>query len=224
MDDAESLIKKGVKEGTIIVADYQEAGIGRFSERIWQSKPGKNLLFTLILNKKNLPFKWLRMPVLSGLSVSLAIEKLFAIKTDIKWPNDVLFEGKKLAGVLCKTSDSYLLIGIGINCNQKEFLKPIKQSACSIIQILNKEIDKSILLLEILTTLKDMIQDKEWRIKFESRLYLKEKKCIVFCGYYPFKTQIEGFIKGVDSEGALILKAVDSGELIKVVSGSIFTE
>ena len=117
IDAAREAVKQGAEEGTIVIADHQTAGRGRFG-RQWWAPPDSSILLSIILHPKleELP----RLSMAATLAVAQSIEKVTGLKPLIKWPNDVLIEGKKVSGILIesKVRDDTVelaLVGIGIN-------------------------------------------------------------------------------------------------------------
>ncbi len=110
------LAAKGEPEGTVVVAETQSKGRGRWG-RSWLSPEG-GLYFSLILKPKEKLIK--PIPILSGLSLKRAVRKVTGIASRMKLPNDILINGKKVAGILLDKKGPFLLLGIGINTNIKE--------------------------------------------------------------------------------------------------------
>ena len=116
MDEAARQAEAGVEDGTVVVAENQTAGRGRFG-RSWVSRRG-NLYLTIVLRPtlQALPF----LSSLGGVAVVRAIREATGLRTRIKWPNDVLLDGKKVAGILVEISSEgemvrHALVGVGIN-------------------------------------------------------------------------------------------------------------
>lgn len=143
LDSTNSYLKRNYQtlpNYTIVKTKYQTTGHGQFG-RIWESEEGKNLLFSLLI-KKDLPFlvkdaNPVCVSAILGLLDELGIDATF------KYPNDILVDSKKLAGVLIETKYSgpevdYIIIGIGININQEKFNT---ENAVSLKQIIGKELD-----------------------------------------------------------------------------------
>lgn len=133
---AKKMAEERVENGTIVITDDQKKGIGTH-DRKWYSEKGKNILFTLII------YPTCNLKELNTITVDIAkcliysIEKIYNIKLDIKSPNDIIYNKKKLGGILTQIVTSgeeikYLLIGIGINVNQEEFPDEIKDIATSL--------------------------------------------------------------------------------------------
>src|SRR5437773_5958137 len=119
MDDARREAEAGAAEGTMVLAEAQTKGRGRF-DRAWVSPAGKNLYLTLVMRP---PMARLRsLSIVTPLAVALAVEEVTGLRPRIKWPNDVLIEGRKLSGILIESEISastvdYALVGPGINVN-----------------------------------------------------------------------------------------------------------
>ncbi|HBX65533.1 MAG: biotin--[acetyl-CoA-carboxylase] ligase [Balneola sp.] len=121
--------------GSLVVADHQTGGRGQY-ERKWQVEPGQNLTFSLVFE----PLKGERFTLLTlacALAVSDVIDAQADISTKLKWPNDILCDGKKLCGILTETQFSgskveRVVVGIGLNVNQKCFEGELKEKATSL--------------------------------------------------------------------------------------------
>lgn len=110
--------------GTVAVAEHQTAGRGR-SGRRWDDAPATALLFSVLLRAPAgaaLP----QLSLVAGLAVATAIEGETAVPAMVKWPNDVLVEGRKVAGILLEASGSEVVCGIGINVNQSDDELPLQ--------------------------------------------------------------------------------------------------
>ena len=120
-DDAFELISNNeAKHGMLIITDYQKKGRGR-RNNTWFSTPGDNLTFSLIIKKTD-EYNSGLFSILSGLSVVKGIKEFTGIECKLKWPNDIMLNDKKVGGILIETKNNndYLVIGIGLNINQKE--------------------------------------------------------------------------------------------------------
>ncbi|MCC6945966.1 MAG: biotin--[acetyl-CoA-carboxylase] ligase, partial [Thermomicrobiales bacterium] len=92
----------GAPEGLTVVADQQTAGRGRMG-RTWRDEPGQSLLFSTLLRPDCEPADFRLFPVAAGLAVARAVAECYAIEANVKWPNDVLIEDRKVAGILVTT-------------------------------------------------------------------------------------------------------------------------
>ncbi len=142
----------------LVIADYQTAGRGRF-ERKWISNKGENLTFSI--GFENFPIILIsKLNFLIPVVVSITIENLYYQQVEIKWPNDLLINGKKICGILIENSIvnmelAKVVIGIGINCNQSEFPEEIYSYASSLRLFLKKSIEREKLLAEVIDNLAD---------------------------------------------------------------------
>lgn len=120
--------------GDVFTADYQTAGRGRLDHR-WLSPPGTNLMMSVVLSVEGLsPEHVSTIPLVAGLSVAKALDRTVAeiSSCQLKWPNDVLIEGRKIAGILCERNGDNVIAGIGVNVGQTEFDKEIADRATSL--------------------------------------------------------------------------------------------
>lgn len=120
--------------GDVFTADEQTAGRGRLDHR-WHSAPGENLMLSAVLDVSGLaPEAVATLPLVVGLAVLRALEPLVppSAPCAIKWPNDVLAGGRKIAGVLCELAGDAVIAGIGVNVNQEEFPEDIDARATSL--------------------------------------------------------------------------------------------
>ena len=128
--------ENGAENGTLVVTDCQTAGKGRRG-RSWVSPTGMNCYFTVLLRPDILAEKASMITLVAALALAKAIKETAQLDTMIKWPNDVIANGKKLCGILTESSTdleyiNYVVVGIGVNCNQTEFPDEIKETASSI--------------------------------------------------------------------------------------------
>jgi BirA family biotin operon repressor/biotin-[acetyl-CoA-carboxylase] ligase len=112
----------GLPEGAVVATDHQTAGRGR-SGSAWTDTAGEALLFSLLLRPPPTP----QLPQLSlaaALAVAEAIEETAGVHTQVKWPNDVLVDGRKVAGLLLEGGPAEVVLGVGVNVNQREATLP----------------------------------------------------------------------------------------------------
>jgi BirA family biotin operon repressor/biotin-[acetyl-CoA-carboxylase] ligase len=140
------------EEGTLVIAEEQTVGKGR-QGRTWISEKGKNLTFSVVVKPNNFQEVSGLLPLCAGLAVVEAIQSCTAINAECKWPNDVLIDNKKVCGILCESSKTGIIIGIGINVNQSSFAEELKSQATSLLIEQKKEIDRIGLLVQILERL-----------------------------------------------------------------------
>ncbi|HSW57760.1 MAG TPA: biotin--[acetyl-CoA-carboxylase] ligase [Dehalococcoidales bacterium] len=120
-DIASELAKKGLPEGTLVIAEMQTQGRGR-KGREWISVPDGGLYFSLILRPKLLPSQVVQIPLIASVAVVKAIKNTVPLNPEIKWPNDIFVGDKKAGGILTEMSSeidgvNYVILGVGLNVN-----------------------------------------------------------------------------------------------------------
>ena len=219
MDVAKELAKRGAGKGTIVIAEIQTQGRGRLRRR-WFSPEG-GIYFTLILKPRISPIHAPRITLMSSVAVAKAIRKLFGLKAELKWPNDVLIEGRKVCGILAEMDAemdviNFVLLGIGINANTPiprfgEGVTSLKEELGRVVsrkELLNsvlKEISKQ----QALLTKGDLLE--EWK---NLSATLNRDVRVVSPG-----EEIEGRAIDIDTNGALIVRGKD-GSLKRAIVGN----
>ena len=141
-------------DGLVIFAEHQTVGRGRGSNK-WLSDFGDSLLFSIILNRIKINSEML------SLAAAVSIAGSIAENTAIKWPNDILLNGKKIAGILIESRNHKFVVGVGINCHQKQFPDEIKDTATS-VDIQNGGIcDRNIIAKRVLSDFEHWLQISE---------------------------------------------------------------
>lgn len=123
-DAARELARQGEPEGVAVMALEQTAGRGR-SGHSWVSPPGKNLAISVLFRPKLAPAEAVLLGMMVSISVAAAVEACGIPRAELRWPNDVLVEGKKIAGILAEASLTnhaveYVIIGVGLNVNSEK--------------------------------------------------------------------------------------------------------
>ncbi|APV44060.1 biotin-[acetyl-CoA-carboxylase] ligase [Dehalogenimonas formicexedens] len=220
MDRARELAQKGAREGTLVIAAEQTEGRGRLN-RAWISPAGSLYLSILLYpDAEKLPY----LTVLAGLAVAEAIEEVTSIHTDLKWPNDVLIRGKKVAGILVESGVSktrnYTVIGMGINVNiQTGSCLEIAGIATSLSDHIGRPVDPLALLRALIDRLEFLYSsfDQNAILKlWKSRLITLGRRVKATSGTSVF----EGAAIDVNSDGALIIRR-DDGTECAVVAGDV---
>lgn len=223
MDEALRLHEAGSPEGTVVVAGYQSAGRGRRTGRSWRARAGRNLLFTLGLRR--LPAAAAqRLPLLAGLALALCLEQDFGVRARVKWPNDLVCRGRKLAGVLCEARAAgggpLYLVGVGLNCNQRRFPGELGRTATSLARELGRPVALAPLLEGILRRLAACLEDQSWKQLLEQRLLgLGELAAVRLEG--PGDRLLEGVVEGIAEDGALLLRPRGSVSALPLYAGEI---
>ena len=184
IDSTNEYIKRQYKlldNYTFVSAKSQSNGHGRFNRK-WQSKPNKNLLFSLLIKDIKNVKSITDYPLIAGISVYQALVSLNIKDVKIKWPNDIYVSGKKIAGILVESSVSenninYIIIGIGLNINERKFRG---LNATSIRNELDKKVSikkiKEILYNKLLYNIENPNYNEFLNI-FRNNNYLINKTC-----------------------------------------------
>lgn len=219
MKEAVNLSKTSPLSGSVVLAGYQTGGRGRITGRIWESEKDENLLLTIILKKEDLLFNPEILPLLIGLGVVKTLEESYNLSPNIKWPNDILINEKKICGILCEFRKGFYFCGMGLNCNQVDFPQ-ITHDVVSIKSLTGKSLDLAVVLKELLIGLKKSFTCEKWNKELNKRLY-KKKKVVLIKGNPENGKKIKGFIKEVSERGHLLFLPENSDIPINVISGEI---
>ncbi len=216
---AKKLAAEGAAEGTLVYAEQQTKGRGRWG-RNWESHPGKGLQFSLVLRPKQQSSSGPLLTLLGAVSVVTVLEDTFRVRFQLQWPNDLVFGERKIAGVLTETlrnrsGVAYAVLGIGLNVNQRQglFSPQIRERAASLAMVIGKDVDRFRLFADILFQLEsdyNVVQQLGYRSILErwvSHSNLLEKKIVL-----KVNDGVErGWVKGFHSNGDLILLSEKGG-------------
>lgn len=217
---------QGAPQGALVYAETQTAGRGRFDRR-WFTPPAAALAFSLILRPDQLETRSLGLfSPLAGLAVALSFEQ-FGLSPQIKWPNDVLLDRKKVCGVLVEAvwqTDQVqaLVIGIGINVASSAVppAADLIYPATSLQDVLGSPPDRPRLLASVLQnlfTLRSTLSDPSFMQLWQDRLAFRGEWVQV---QQPGQPPVIGQLQGVDSEGCLLLLAA-SGSQVTIRVGDV---
>ncbi len=218
---------EGMDEGTLIIAEKQSAGKGRLG-REWFS-PAGGIWLSIILYPQLFPSYISRITLMTAVAVVKAIKICTQIESQIKWPNDILINEKKLCGILTEMNAeldiiNWVVVGIGINANidLRDFPEDIQENTISLKETSGKEISRVKLVQTFLQEF-EKYYEKLKRKEFSS--ILKEWKSYSHTLGKKIRVDIgERIITGeaieINESGALILKKED-GELAEIISGTI---
>ncbi len=230
--DAKRFAEEGAPHGTTVVADRQTAGRGRRG-RSWESPAGRSIYFTSIVRPAFVPDKASMITLVMALSVAEAIQEVTGLPTGIKWPNDIVVNGKKVVGILTEMSMTpemneiqFLVAGVGVNVNQEsleEFPEELRGTATSLKIESGRQFDRAALLAEILARFEESYETFErtgdlsgLRARYESRLVGRNAVVRVLdpAGEYT------GISRGITETGELIVEK-ESGERTLVYAGEV---
>lgn len=222
-EEAVELAKKGVEEGTVVLAKEQTRGRGR-KERYWHSPEG-GLWFSTVLYPDIEPSSAMMVTMCASIAIAQALRRISSVDACIKWPNDVMVRGKKIAGVLTEMHAStkgfrYVVVGIGINVNNP-IPEELEDRAVSLKDVCDSEIDPEELLPCVL---KEM--DILYRMIAEGRYQEMISMWLDNTDMIGMKVRVTrecdvvyGQVSGIDEVGRLLVDV--DGEVIRVVTGDV---
>lgn len=227
MEVAHKAAKEGAAEGTIVLAEEQTAGRGRFG-RSWISPKGSTIALSVVLRPRlpHLP----KLNMMASLAVVRSIQWVTPLKPCIKWPNDVLIQGKKVSGMLIDSfvkgdEVEYAIVGIGINVNLDVSLFPeISSTATSLSSQLGREVSRLQVLQRLLEEMEELYlgvgRNEPLHREWQRHLDTLGKEIEVRWGGDEKGRAERGYAEAVDEDGNLLLRRSDSS-LITVVAGEV---
>lgn len=220
-----SLAEQGMPEGTVIFAEGQRKGKGRLG-RTWASPKSQGIYLSLILRPKIAPVKASLITLLAAVSCAEAIRKICGLSAQIRWPNDILVNNKKICGILTEMATQnhtvkFIILGIGINVNTPVGKLPSGASSLR-EETVKTEFSRLELARELLHQLdQDYLR---FRQKGSKRVITQWKNLSALSGKrvkvsFAHRT-IEGLAQDIDEQGALIVR-LDNGFKQHVLAGDI---
>jgi BirA family biotin operon repressor/biotin-[acetyl-CoA-carboxylase] ligase len=146
------LLAADAPEGAVAVAEEQTAGRGRLG-REWSAPARTSILTSIVLRPRVPPPRLPELSLVAGDSVARAIADAVGIEPVVKFPNDLLLAGRKVAGILAEAADGRVVLGIGVNVNQQPDELPDGVSATSLRIVTGREVDRAPLLVAVLAQL-----------------------------------------------------------------------
>lgn len=228
-DLAKDLAAQGADEGTLVVAEEQSAGRGR-KGRSWLAPKGQGILMSLILRPHMSPSEASRITLMTAVALAETLIETTNLPVLIKWPNDILIHGKKLAGILTEMSMEmdqvdYVVVGLGLNVNTpaRDFPSEIKDIASSLAAETGKTWSRSDVMRRFLVWFEDYYARvtgqgftdvmRRWK---ELSDIIGRSVTVAMVG----EQKINGRVRDVDDDGILILED-DEGEVHRVMSGDV---
>ncbi len=221
MDTAKELARKNCSDFTVVVAGRQIKGRGRL-KRQWLSDDG-GLYFTIVL-RPDIPVGLSsRVNFLASLTLARVLRETFQIDAAVKWPNDILVDGRKISGMLSELeaeTDRVLFISIGMGINVNNDPSEVEPGASSLKKITGREISKKMLLARFLDEFQKCLQKEE----FENVISEWKKYTVTLNRQVKIVTHqevSEGLAVDVEQDGALVLELAD-GTRKKIIYGDCF--
>ena len=227
--DAFRLAEQGADEGTVVLADAQSNGKGRMG-RVWSSPAGVNLYCSVVLRPVVMPYEAPQLTFLSAVAVARAIEQFSGLRPEIKWPNDVLINGSKVAGLLNEMSAetdgvNFVILGIGVNLNMtaEQFPDDLRHPATSLLVEAGRPFGRAgfvaVMLNELDRLYGDFISNgfapvrEEWQ-----RLCNAHGRELEVSDGGP--ETVRGMFAGIDDSGALLVQGLN-GTINRILSGDV---
>ena len=216
----------GAREGLVLVAEEQTAGRGRLG-RAWHSPAGENLYCSVVLRPPRAPAEVPQVALVAGIAVAAAVEEAAGRRPAIKWPNDVLLDGKKVAGILTEMESEmervhHVIAGIGVNLNTRRFPRELRTKASSLLLLTGRSIDRARFTAGLLAALEARyvryltVGFASVRTEWESYSCLTGTEVRV----QGPGGEVTGRVLGLDDDGALRLRGPDGG-ITRIVAGEV---
>ncbi|HEX3777353.1 MAG TPA: biotin--[acetyl-CoA-carboxylase] ligase [Polyangiaceae bacterium] len=221
-DDALSAARSGAPHGSIFLADEQTKGRGRRGHS-WFAAPGESLLFSVLLRPKLELAQTSALTLAIGLALRDAIAPQIALPLELKWPNDLLADGKKLAGVLVESQLQgerlqAVVVGVGLNVATREFPAEIAGIATSLALLGAAKLEREALLFELLDAIAARLEAYERR--GVAGLLTELNAVDALRGKRVRVDDTCGVGRGLDDQGRLLLED-DAGKIQAVLSGTV---
>lgn len=224
---AKKIAEEGAAEGTLVIAEEQTGGKGRRG-RSWATPKGSNIAMTLLLRPQIRPEHASRLTLLMAMAVARGIRRTTGLEAVIKWPNDVVVNGKKVCGILTEMNSevdyiNYVVIGTGINVNQETFPEEIAQTAGSLCLELGRRIVRAGLIAAVMEEL-EHIYETFVLTEDLSGLYEEYNGLCINCGrqirVLEPGNEYTGTTDGINEKGELVVRR-ENGEQTCVYAGEV---
>ena len=220
-----ALAAAGAEDRTVVVADYQAAGRGRRG-RTWEAAAGQSLLSTIVVRPRLAPVQWPAYSLATAVAVAEALARTAALAARLKWPNDLLIGGRKIAGILLEsrsvgdTATAVIAIGVGVNLAQRAFPAGLAARATSVAIEAGRVVERDALLSALLDSF------DAWRARLEDEgMAPVRARWLALAETIGRRVSIDG-VTGVaidlDMDGALVLEG--GGRRHRVVAGEVVEE
>ena len=227
MNAAARLATAKAPEGALVVAEEQTAGRGRFG-RVWYSERGAGLYFTLLLRPPIQPAAAPVLTLLAGVALAETVQEIAQLAADVRWPNDIIVNGKKCAGILVEMTAeplrvSHVLIGVGINANHRRIPTDLAAEATSLALEAGRSFSRLEILILALKRLEHYYNrfladgPAEVLARFDAiSSYARGKRVQVTEG----ASIVSGITDGLTPEGILLVRR-DDGSTEKILAGQV---
>jgi len=212
----------GAEEGLAVVADEQTAGRGRL-QRAWSSPKGAGLYFSILLRPRLEPERWPLLTFVAALATGDALFEASNVQTDIKWPNDLLANERKICGILAEAIETptgrAVVVGIGINLTNDAFPADLINVATSVVNESGRAAEREAILAALLQALARwyaLLQEPDGAVKiaaaWSSRSSWATDKLVQVTNGAE---TLHGYTRGIENDGALRLETAQGIQLIR---------
>ena len=228
--EALHLAQQDAPEGTVVIAEAQSSGRGRL-DRIWESPPAMNLYLSVILRPDITAVSASLIPLMVGVAVAEVISQYCKGRVRLKWPNDILIDGKKICGILTEMRTradrvAFIIAGIGVNLNMQKlhFPRELRETATSLRIETECEIDRLDFSVRLIETLEHwyriFLNGGQDHIR---QSWLKYADIIGRRIEVVFKSDMQrGTVVGLDENGALLIQGETGVQ--QVLAGDVYIE
>jgi len=203
--DLAERVRAGAGSGTVLVSDHQSAGRGRFDRR-WEAPPGSSVAISVLLRPGEVSVgRWLWLPLVTGVAVAEGLRSAGGVNAQVKWPNDVLIEGRKVCGILSERVDDAAVIGMGVNTALTRDGLPVPTATSLTLE--GSEASTTAVVLAVLTALENGF--RRWLQGADLRQWFAENCDTIGRQVRVMQSSevgIEGLATGVDEWGRLLVR------------------
>ena len=203
--------REGAAEGLVLIAEEQTAGRGRLDRR-WEAPPRSSLLMSALLRPAPPTATWTLLPFVSGVAAAEAVRAVAGLDAELKWPNDVLVDGRKLGGLLVERVDTAVVIGIGLNVSLRGSELPVPQATS--IALAGGVADREVLAKEVLRALGRRYRTWVDQDGAPGAILPAYREICATIGrdirvQLPGGDQMSGRVEGIDDSGRLLVVTSD---------------
>lgn len=229
-NEALRLALEGTFEGTVVIADAQSEGRGRL-DRVWESPPSRNLYFSVVLRPDIAAASASLVPLMTGVAVADVMSQYCPERVRLKWPNDVLVDGRKICGMLTEMRTrgdrvAFIIVGIGVNVNMRrlDFPRQLRETATSLQIETACELDRFDVAVRLFEAL-----ERRYRIFLGGGQETIREAWLRYADIVGRRVEVvlgqavqRGTVSGLDASGALLLEG-EAG-MQQVLAGDVYIE
>lgn len=225
-NEAKRAAENGAGHGLLVIGEQQTAGRGRRG-RVWDSQKGEGVFMTLLMMPDIEPANASMLTLVMGMAVRAALKDVAGLDAWIKWPNDIVCDGKKICGILTEMSAqvdyiNYIVIGVGINVHNRAFPEEVRQVATSVYEQTGRQISRARLAAECMNYFETYYACylktqnlEELRDEYNAHLINRGRRVQV----QDLKKEFTGTARGINDAGELLVET--EGGIVSVAAGEV---